>query len=432
MILFDLKFKSTLVGLIAICFVTSPVFAESLPDLITEMLKDNNQLKAAQADLDAAGQSIKTAKGSYYPSLNITGTYGRERQLKPNAADSSMIPRQLDVTATQRLWDFGATDAVVDIVKLQRDKTVTALQLTETNILLQAFSAYMNVLRAHQVHQFAIKSEMNVRLQTELEDALVESGAGASTDILQAKVQLAGAMARRVQTEGAMEIAKNTFRGVFLKEVGDITIMVAPRLPLDKIPLTQLEAVEIALNESPLIQSSNLDILISKETMKQTVSSSFGPTIDGIFEYKLKQDVGATDGTQTEKFAKVQFNLPFNLGLTAINSIKASELANTASNFRYAEARNQLEMRTRNAWQQLKTTRESAKLLKNQARIAAAFLELAREERKLDKRSLLDVLSGEVALINAKSDAVSAETDIAISVVTLLDAMGVLRKVDLR
>ena len=273
---------------------------------------------------------------------------------------------------------------------------------------------------------------MNVRLQTELEDALVESGAGASTDFLQAKVQLAGAMARRVQTEGAMEIAKNTFRGVFHKEVGDITIMVAPRLPLDKIPLTQLEAVEIALNESPLIQSSNLDILISKETMKQTVSSSFGPTIDGIFEYKLKQDVGATDGTQTEKFAKVQFNLPFNLGLTAINSIKASELANTASNFRYAEARNQLEMRTRNAWQQLKTTRESAKLLKNQARIAAAFLELAREERKLDKRSLLDVLSGEVALINAKSDAVSAETDIAISVVTLLDAMGVLRKVDLR
>jgi len=239
-------------------------------------------------------------------------------------------------------------------------------------------------------------------------------------------------MARRVQTEGAMEIAKNTFRGVFHKEVGDITIMVAPRLPLDKIPLTQLEAVEIALNESPLIQSSNLDTLISKETMKQAVSSSFGPTIDGIIEYKLKQDVGATDGTQTEKFAKVQFNLPFNLGLTAINSIKASELVNTASNFRYAEARNQLEMRTRNAWQQLKTTRESAKLLKNQARIAAAFLELAREERKLDKRSLLDVLSGEVALINAKSDAVSAETDIAISVVTLLDAMGVLRKVDLR
>jgi hypothetical protein len=35
----------------------------------------------------------------------------------------------------------------------------------------------VNVLRAHQVHQFAIKSEMNVRLQTELEDALVESGA---------------------------------------------------------------------------------------------------------------------------------------------------------------------------------------------------------------------------------------------------------------
>ncbi|NQU56258.1 MAG: outer membrane efflux protein, partial [Rhodospirillales bacterium] len=38
--------------------------------------------------------------------------------------------------------------------------------------------------------------------------------------------------------------------------------------------------------------------------------------------------------------------------------------------------------------------------------------------------SLLDVLSGETALINSSSDAASAEIDIAIAVFTLLDAMG--------
>jgi adhesin transport system outer membrane protein len=118
--------------------------------------------------------------------------------------------------------------------------------------------------------------------------------------------------------------------------------------------------------------------------------------------------------------------------MTATNTIKASELASTSSSYRYADARNQLEMNTRNAWQQLQTTQKNEKILKNQARIAAAFLELAREERKLDKRSLLDVLSGEVALINANSDAASAGTDIAIAVVTLLDAMGALKADDLR
>jgi TolC family type I secretion outer membrane protein len=430
--MFASKLEIIIVGLIAANAFVLPALAESLPSLLPEMLRNDNQIKAAQADLDAASETVKTAKGSYYPSLDITGTYGKEKQLKHNSLDTSLVSREIDLTVTQRLWDFGATDAIVDIVKLQRDKTNSVLQATASNIMLQAFTAYMDVLRAYAVHEFAVQSEMNVRLQTELEDSLVESGAGANTDILQAKVQLAGAMARRVQANGALEIAKNTYRGIFLKEVGDISDMIPPRLPLDKIPLTQAKAVEVALKDSPLLKSSNFDTLISKETIQQTLASSFGPTIDGIVDYKVKRDVGSTAGTQTEKFAKVQVKLPFNLGMTAINTLKSAELANSASNYRYADARNQLEVRIRNAWQQLHTTKENAKLLKNQAKIAAAFLELAREERKLDRRSLLDVLSGEVALINAKSDAVSAETDIAISLVTLLDAMGVLRVGDLR
>ena len=40
--------------------------------------------------------------------------------------------------------------------------------------------------------------------------------------------------------------------------------------------------------------------------------------------------------------------------------------------------------------------------------IAAEFLELARKERQLGNRTLLDVLTGEAALINANSAAASA------------------------
>ncbi|MDP6927867.1 MAG: outer membrane efflux protein, partial [Rhodospirillales bacterium] len=52
------------------------------------------------------------------------------------------------------------------------------------------------------------------------------------------------------------------------------------------------------------------------------------------------------------------------------------------------------------------------------------FLALARKERQLGNRSLIDVLSGETAFINATSDATSAETDVAIAVFTLLNNMG--------
>ena len=49
---------------------------------------------------------------------------------------------------------------------------------------------------------------------------------------------------------------------------------------------------------------------------------------------------------------------------------------------------------------------------------------MARRERQLGNRSLIDVLAGETALINASSDATSADTDVAIAVFTMLNVMG--------
>ena len=83
-----------------------------------------------------------------------------------------------------------------------------------------------------------------------------------------------------------------------------------------------------------------------------------------------------------------------------------------------------MQEQARNAWQELETSRLNLEHLRNEANIAAEFLELARKERALGRRSLIDVLAGETALINASSDAASAETDMAIAVFKLLSSMG--------
>ncbi|NQW02001.1 MAG: TolC family protein [Rhodospirillales bacterium] len=72
----------------------------------------------------------------------------------------------------------------------------------------------------------------------------------------------------------------------------------------------------------------------------------------------------------------------------------------------------------------METARINTEHLHNQANIAAEFLELARRERQLGNRSLIDVLAGETALINASSDAASADTDVAIAVFTLINVIG--------
>ncbi|MBL6930896.1 MAG: TolC family protein, partial [Rhodospirillales bacterium] len=396
-----------------------------LSDLLPEFLDNHNLTRAAQADVSAAGETALAARGGWYPELSVTVTGGSERQNKPTGTDATnMVSREADFTVTQRLWDGDATNSAIRTANLSEQQAKAIYTTTRSSLLLRAFSAYANVIRAAEGLDFARRSEENIKKQTELEDALVKRGAGFSTDVLQAKVQLAGAQARRVRAEGGLAVAMNAYRGVFLKDPGPADSLVKPVLPVDLVPMDVEEAVRQALTNNAFLVANNLTSQIAMETVNATRASSYAPTIDGIVDWKHKKDVSATAGYQQEVFAKVQLSFPFNLGFTAINTLKATEDAHSAANYRYADARTSIEEATRNAWEQLKTAKSNAELLRNQANIAAEFLEFARKERTLGRRSLLDVLSGETALINSSSDAASAEIDIAIAVFTLLDAMG--------
>ncbi len=400
--------------------------AEPLSNLLPKFINNNYQIKAAKSDVIAAKETAVAAKGGWYPSLSSTFTYGNEQQQKPTGEDTNMVSRQATLTLTQRLWDGGATSSAIRTADLSRLQSEAILKTTKSGLLLRGFTAYMNVIRAAEGLRFAKRSEANIKKQTELENALVKRGAGFSTDVLQAKVQFSGAQARRVRAEGGLALATNAYRGVFLKDPGPIDGMVKPKLPIDLIPASVDEAVSAALKNNSFLISNNLTSQIAMEAVNSARAREYMPTVDGIVDFNHKRDVGSTWGTQQEIFSKVQMSFPFNLGFTAINTLRATSEVQNAANYRYADAKTSIEEATRNAWEQLKTAKLNALMLKNQANIASEFLVFARKERKLGRRSLLDVLGGETALINASSDSASANIDIAIASIALLDAMGAL------
>jgi adhesin transport system outer membrane protein len=411
--------------IMALTFNASTPSAEPLSNLLPEFISTHNLIKSAMSDVAAAKQTAKAAMGGWYPVLSVTITGGNEQQNKPSGTDdTNMVSREADFVVTQRLWDGGATSSAVRTANLAQKQAEAIFTTTRSSLLLKALSAYVNVIRAAEGLAYAIRSEENIKKQTELEDALVKRGAGFSTDVLQAKVQLAGAQARRSRAQGALAVARNAYRRVFLKSTGPTDSLTKPVLPVDLLPSDVDEAVTRALSNNKFLVASNLTSQIAMVSVNATRASSYSPTIDGIVDWKHKKDVSTTAGTAHEVFAKVQLSFPFNLGFTATNTLKATEDAYSAANYRYADAKTAIEEATRNAWEQLKTAKTNAELLGNQANIAAEFLELARKERTLGRRSLLDVLSGETALINSSGDAASAEIDVIVAVFSLVDAMG--------
>lgn len=408
-----------------------PARAESLRDLVPPLLQTHNLVKAAEADLAAADERARASFGGtpqqpgWYPNLNVRSHYGYEHQNKPALSkDTSLPTREADLSVTQLLWDFGSTNANIRGAELTREASKYALETAVQDLLLRAATAYLNVLRGTEVLGYSRQSEDNIKKQTEIEDALVRRGAGLSTDVLNSKQQLAGAQARRAAAEGQFVQARNAYRAVFQKEVTDAGALERPVLPLDALPSDADEAVRIAMKENPSLRRAATEVLVARETAAKSRADGFFPRLNLVGETKVKEDVDGTPGTQTEQLGKVEMNFPFNLGLTAVNSLRASDQTALATERRLGETRDVVEQSARDAWSRLETARLRLDYLRNQVNIAGEYLELARRERQLGTRTLNDILRAETDLTNANSDAAAAEADVAIAAYTVLQTMG--------
>lgn len=408
----------------AVLSVPCGAIAASLFEEVEGLVEDHKRIKAAEADAEAARENTRVARGDWFPSLGVTTNYGAERQVNEVSSDTSLNPRELNFSLTQLLWDFGGTNASVDRALLQFRQAESTLSATRQNVILDAVTAYLDVLRRRKLVDFAQQSVENIKRQTEIETSRVERGAGLSTDVLQAKRELASAESRLVQAEGALKLAVNRYRNLFGHAPPPLEEMSIPETPLADLPTDAEAAIDIAVENNPELEATNLETHIAKAEVRETRADEFLPELNAIAESNYKRDFDGTPGDKQEQLVKVELTYDFNLGLTATNSLRAAQQTELASQNRYGDARDQLEERVRDAWDSLETAQRNAAHLNNLANISAEFLELARRERTAGRRSLIDVLVGETRLINANSDATSAETDVALAVYNLLAAMG--------
>lgn len=392
---------------------------------LDRMLAQHKRIAAAEAELRATEANIRRAKGGWYPDLKVTSNMGVQALRQDPATHANRrTPREIGVSANQLLWDFGKTNAEIDRTTLVRDQSAAALATTRQDLLLEGLVAYVNLHRVARSAQFARQSVDNIRRQTGMEESRVELGGGLPTDVLQAKSQLAGAQARLVRAEGALKVAMNRYRAVFNEPPPEPSALTAVPVPRDRLPASQDEAIAVALERNLQLRSTRLSAEIARAEVRRVTGGELYPRIAAVAESKLQRDVNGMAGDRQDNLAKVEITYPFNTGLAPFHALEAARNTVTAAENRLADARDLVEEQVRNAWQSLSTARDNADYLENQARIAAQFLRLAREERLQGQRSLIDVLAGETALINAQSDAVSAEADVAIAAFTLLKAMG--------
>ena len=404
--------------------------AQGFKENLAALLQEHNLVEVARLDLEAADERVREAWGAYFPTLNVNAFVGRQGKSNNAAASTQLNPRQAKFTLTQKLYDFGATDANIRRSKLERRSAETFQKIAVQDLLLQALTAQLNIIRAAEVVDYARRSEQNILKQEQVEKDRVDAGGGQITDLLQVQSQLAAARTRLVAAEGQLQLARNLYKRVFGDFPAADAAKEVPVVPTAALPSSVDEAVDMTQSGNLRVIAARLGADVLKETAEAAKATAYYPTLNAIGEVTTKNQVDGIDGHENETIAKVELNFPFNMGWTARNTVRAAELTQESAYRRSNQVFTELEEQVRNAWQNFRTARANAVLLGDQADLAARFLELAREERKLGKRSLIDVLAGETALLNAQADAAAAQRDVAINAFTVLSFVSSLSLAD--
>ncbi len=398
--------------------------AQSLPDVLLDLIENHDRINAAKNSLDAATSRIRETRGAWFPELEIDFNNGFQKRGNPGTQDTTKKFNETSLSVTQLLWDFGKTDTDIGISRKNRESAAINLNQVRQDLILEGIVAYIQVYSANRRLALSRQSEDNIKKQTELEDARVAGGAGFSTDVLQAKTELAEAQSRRVVAEGTLRNALSRYHALYRDMPKGINEFKLPPVPEILMPRTLEEAIEIGLKENFQLRNARLASDIAKDSVTRTRQDLFFPELNAVVETSHERNLDGTIGQRNAQAAKVELNFPFNLGFTALDSVSASSSDYKASIDRAADTQRTIEENIRLAWADLETARQNHDVRTAQIEIAAKFLELAREEREAGRRSLLDVLSGETRLINAQSDSVLTEVSIVQATFRLLNAMG--------
>jgi adhesin transport system outer membrane protein len=412
-------------SVVVLYFSTSSVFAQSLKQLLPELLNEHERIKAAEARRDAAMHQVREALGGWYPKLDFNMDAGPEWVRQVINESTSEFKNQQELRATQLLTDFGLTQSGVERARAAFESAMADLEATRQDIMLEGIASYLNIVRARERLKYARRSEDNLRRLTEMEESLAKRGAGLSTDVLQTRSQLAGTIARRVSEEGALALAKIRFKTVYkwVPSEDELMSFSMPEGVPDEIPESLEIAVSMALQSNPRVLAAEYGIDITEQELANRKARYF-PRLNVFGEGNRRMNHLGIPGDRLEGYVGVEFIYNIYNGGSDAAAIRAARSNLSESKNVLIETKWLVEEEARSAWQTYLTARDTQIYLREQADVMGKFLELAKKERKLGTRSLLDVLTGEVSYINAVSLAVSAEIDTGIAVYNLLRSMG--------
>jgi adhesin transport system outer membrane protein len=415
---------------VAIASMASQLYAADLQSELVYLRDNHPMLRASSFAVTAAEKREIAAKAGWYPKIDVAAESGNEKISttsystpdKPGDPKVSDLKRQKQtVTVTQNLFNGGKTLAATGVAKVERQMKNADRSATSQEVLLEAMTAYLNVLKNQMLISLSEINEATTKRQLEMEKQRVERGGGVIVDELQAATRLQIVRERRVLYEQGLRDAISSYEQVFgkspdLKAFQDVLVM-------DKrMPASVDSAMDEADDSNPRLQAARM----ATERAYRLISienAGFMPNVDLVGTRNRENDAGQLY-RKDEDSVLVKLSWNVFAGRETVSKAQAAAYDYRESAEKEKNISNKTKESVRVAWNQYKKGIERLNLLESAVKTSQGVMRGRKKLRDAGKETALAVLDSEVEHFGLLANKVNAMTDAKMGSYRLLSALG--------
>ena len=395
---------------------TSPTWRR-LYQLLPKLIVENEKVKAAELDYEAAVEALKKAHSAYYPQITITYGSNWEDDRTPSKSSTvgvdsikndSKHGKQSSITITQMIWDFGRTSSLIDMERSKAQQTYYHLELAKEDLVIEAITAWLNLMKTYNVHEANKKIEANALKTLTMTIKKVKKGEASKLEQLQIEQQYRTFQTLTMTSQLAFDSAKQRFQNVWRFNPLDVANIPMPMTDL----LGLIPNPGASVRSNTTLKIADLDIKIALGQLRYD-DAEFRPRLDGKLSYTEKEGElgGAYDEQKEEWRADITLSWKIFGGFANVHQ-KRSDMAKLGSaELRYDDVVRIINEQFNNAWNNYVLVEKNLETLKRTVEINKEMYALTLEDFKAGNSPIIAVfgmktthIMSEVAYQNAQID----------------------------
>ena len=411
-------------------FLLSSASAETFFAALKKTYNDNPELNAERESLNISEQELKISKGSYLPTVTLSGSKSEESTDKltdrtgTDTTITDVDPTVKSITIEQTLIDFGR-GAELAKSKIGIELAKAKYLKIEQEILYKSIQAYTGLISTNEKLKV---NKSNVNLldrQVETDRIRLERGNISLSDVAQSESSLAGAQAKLIQAENDFLTSKLNYENVTGK-LNDPELLDKSSILDVTLPEALNSAIELSKKNNPNLIIAKLEYDQSKKDTK-SAWSDLAPSATLSFDRSQTNDLSSTIDEREKDTLKATITWPFYSGGKNYANLNKSKSLELQKSLLLTNMNTKNKTDVASAW----SNYQSNKSLLNSVRAQVNAAEIANEGIVAEyssgsDRTTLEVIQSSSLLLNAQISLADSERNYILSQFNLLKAVGLL------